>query len=72
VVTINGHSFADIFQALDGFRSKQLNAPLIIIANTIKGKGVSFLENQPLWHSIAPKGEQAETAKIELAKKGGG
>lgn len=71
VITINGHSFEDIFQALDGFRSKQLNAPLVIIANTIKGRGVSFMENEPLWHGIAPKEEQAEMAKIELTEKRG-
>lgn len=68
-ITINGHSFEDIFLALDGFRSKRLNKPLVIIANTIKGKGVSFMENQPLWHGLAPTGEEAEMAKIELTKK---
>lgn len=70
VITINGHSFEDIFSALDGFRSRRLNKPLIIIANTIKGKGVSFMENQPLWHGIAPMGKEAEMAKIELTEKG--
>jgi transketolase len=72
VVTIDGHSFQDIFQAIDGFRSKQFNAPLIIIANTIKGKGISFMEYKPLWHSLAPQGREAEMAKTELTKKGGG
>jgi len=70
VVTVNGHSFEDILQALDRFRSKQLNVPLVIIANTVKGKGVSFMENELFWHSVAPKGKQAEIAKIELTKKG--
>lgn len=69
VVTINGHSFEDIFSALDGFRSPRLNKPLLIIADTVKGKGVSFMENVPLWHGIAPKGEDAELAKQELTKK---
>ncbi len=71
VVTINGHSFEDILLSLDGFRSRQINSPLAIIANTIKGKGVSFMENEPLWHGIAPKGEQVELARAELSKKGG-
>lgn len=70
-ITINGHSFKEIFSALDRFRSKRPNKPLAIIAHTIKGKGVSFMENQPLWHGMAPKGEQAKLAKIELTKKGG-
>lgn len=70
VVTINGHSFEDILSALNGFRSRQLSKPLVIIANTVKGKGVSFMENQPLWHGIAPKGKDAEMAKIELTEKG--
>jgi len=72
VVTVNGHSFEDILRPLDRFRSKQLNAPLVIIANTIKGKGISFMENELFWHSVAPKGEQAEIAKSELTKKGEG
>lgn len=72
VVTINGHSVEDILPPLDRFRSKQLNAPLVIIANTVKGKGVSFMENELFWHSVAPKGERAEIAKIELTQKGEG
>ena len=71
VATINGHSFEEIFSSLGEFRSRRLNKPLVIIANTIKGKGVSFMENQPLWHAVAPKGKEAEMAKIELTRKGG-
>lgn len=70
VVSINGHSFQEIFSALDGFRSRRLHKPLMIIANTVKGKGISFMENQPLWHSVAPKGKDAKRAKIELSKRG--
>lgn len=69
-VTIDGHSFKEIFPALDGFRSRQDNRPLVIIANTVKGKGVSFMENQALWHGIAPKGEEAKKAKLELTREG--
>lgn len=69
-VTINGHSFEDILSALDAFRSLRSNNPLAIIANTTKGKGVSFMENQSLWHGVAPKGKEAEMAKIELTKGG--
>ncbi|MFC2001751.1 transketolase [Chloroflexota bacterium] len=68
-ITINGHSFEDIFSSLGQLHSMYLNKPLVIIANTIKGKGVTFMENQPLWHSIAPTGNQAELAKAELTKR---
>jgi len=69
VANINGHSFKEIFSALSGFRSARFNKPLVIIADTVKGKGVSFMENQPLWHAVAPRGKEVEMAKIELTKK---
>jgi len=68
VVNINGHSFEEILPALN----KVYDKPFVIIANTIKGKGVSFMENKPLWHGLAPQGEDAEKAKIELSKYKGG
>ena len=43
--------------------------PSIIIANTIKGKGVSFMENEASWHGKAPKKEQYEQAINELKLK---
>jgi transketolase len=69
VITINGHSFEEIFSALNNVRSRKSDGPLMIIANTIKGKGVPFLENVPRWHGLAPDGELAEIAKAELAAK---
>ena len=49
VVEINGHSYKQLNRAFNKFlKSKK---PLIIIANTIKGKGISFMENDPSWHS---------------------
>ena len=69
VAVIDGHSFEDIFSALNAVRSRQATSPLVIIANTVKGKGVSFMENKPLWHGIAPKGKEAELAKMELMWK---
>ncbi len=71
VLNINGHSFEEIFNALNGFRSNKRIRPLMIIADTIKGKGVSFMENKILWHSIAPQGEQALQAKKEISIEGG-
>ena len=46
VLNIDGHNFKQIFNALNSKSSK----PLVVIANTIKGKGVSFMENTVLWH----------------------
>ena len=71
VIIINGHSFKEIFLALEGVRSRRSRKPLMIIADTIKGKGISFMENQPLWHGIAPQGKDAKRAKNELMRKRG-
>ena len=66
VVTIDGHSFKEIFAALENFRSRRSTKPLMIIANTVKGKGVSFMEDKPLWHYVVPSGDQLEMARKEL------
>lgn len=65
---INGHSFEELFAALDGIRQRKSGKPLVIIADTVKGKGISFMENQILWHGMAPAGEEAEKAKAELRR----
>ena len=51
-----------------GEAAKQ-DKPTAIIANTVKGKGVSFMENQVGWHGVAPNDEQAETAMNELKQQ---
>jgi transketolase len=66
VLNIDGHSFEEILQAFDGFRSKKSTRPLVIIADTIKGKGSECLCWEPLWHGIAPKDEDAIIAKEQL------
>lgn len=65
-VSINGHSFKEIIGAFNHFRSRKSDRPLAIIARTIKGKGVSFMENEPTWHTQIPAGERLEAARIEL------
>ena len=62
---VDGHDFNDLMNALDEVE-KIKNKPQIIIAHTIKGKGVSFVENQVNWHGIAPKKEELEKALGEL------
>ena len=65
VITINGNDFDEIESALDSAR-KCKGKPTAIIANTVKGKGVSFMENQVSWHGSAPNAEQTEQALAEL------
>ena len=66
VDSIDGHDFEQIFRALD---KKTAGKPHCIIANTVKGKGVSFMEGQVGWHGNAPSREQAEQAVAELEGK---
>lgn len=65
VITIDGHDFDQIFAALD-MAKDTVDKPTMIIAKTIKGKGVSFMENQASWHGSAPTEEQLEQALSEL------
>lgn len=66
VRTINGHIFEDIISVFKDFRTRKSDKPLAVIANTIKGKGVSFMEGNTNWHHSVPKGEQLEAARREL------
>lgn len=66
VITIDGHSFDEIFAAFQDFRSTGSGQPLVIIANTIKGKGIAMLENNPMGHIIIPTAEQLNRARKEL------
>ena len=65
VVTIDGHDFADIERACDAAKRTK-GKPTAIIAHTVKGKGVSFMENQAAWHGKAPNDEQYAVAMSEL------
>ena len=65
VVVIDGHDFAQIFDAFDQARACK-GQPTMIIAKTVKGKGVSFMENEAGWHGKAPNAEQIEQAVAEL------
>jgi transketolase len=66
VIEINGHSFEELSFAFDIAR-KIKKKPTCIIAHTIKGKGISFMENNPLWHgSKAPTEEELKLALKEI------
>lgn len=66
VQDIDGHDYAQILQAIDNTDSSE--KPNIIIAHTIKGKGVSFMENLAGWHGKAPSEEEYKLAIQELSK----
>ena len=63
-IVIDGHDFDQIEAALK--EAETVDKPVAIIANTVKGKGVSFMENQVGWHGSAPNDEQYEQAIAEL------
>ncbi len=64
VIEINGHDYNEIYNAIE--LAKKSEKPFAIIAKTIKGKGVSFMENQAGWHGKAPNDEQLTQALEEL------
>ena len=65
VITIDAHDYDQIRAAVDKAHATK-GKPTIIIAKSVKGKGVSFMENQAAWHGSAPNAEQYEQAIKEL------
>ena len=65
VIEIDGHDFDQIFAALD-MAKDTVGKPTMIIAKTVKGKGVSFMENNASWHGTAPSDTDLEKALAEL------
>ncbi len=68
VEVIDGNNMNQVLQVLQKARENK-HRPLVIIANTIPGKGVSFMERNYKWHGQAPLPEQAEAALAELRKR---
>ena len=64
VIEIDGHNLQEIYDAIE--KAKQNDKPVVIIADTIKGKGVSFMENNAGWHGKAPNDEELQKALDEL------
>lgn len=69
VININGHDFDEIRSAFQEAR-KIKGMPTAIIVHTVKGKGVSYMENQATWHGTAPNDEQYAIAMTDLEKVG--
>ena len=65
VIEIHGHNMAEVLDALD--RADEVHArPVVVVARTTKGKGVSFMENLPQWHGGIPNPNEFEAALAEL------
>ena len=64
VTVIDGHNFEEIANAVE--MAKKSDKPFAIICKTVKGKGVTFMENKAEWHGSAPNAEQYEQAMKEL------
>ena len=67
-IEIDGHNHNEIFQSSKK-KDNLAGKPICIIANTIKGNGVSFMENNTLWHYRSPQGDEYKLAMEELKKK---
>ena len=65
VVEIDGHDFSQILESLSKTPQTQ-RKPTLVLANTVKGKGISFMEHNPAWHGGGLKGEHADIALKEV------
>ena len=66
VTTVDGHDIEALVEALGALKAAGGTVPHAVIAKTVKGKGVSFMENQAGWHGKAPNAEQLECALADL------
>ena len=66
VLTMNGHDMADVLTTLTKAKHARNGKPTVVLAYTVKGKGVSFMENQLDWHGKAPNDAQYQQAIAEL------
>lgn len=65
---INGHRMEEIVDVLEAIRSNRSGKPVAVIAKTVKGKGVSFMENVVKWHGVAPNDAEYAQAMAELER----
>jgi transketolase len=68
VIEINGHSYSEICNSLNSLLSSQ-NKPTCIVANTIKGFGIEFMENQVKWHYKSPNSDEHRLGQLELNQR---
>ncbi|MDI6703317.1 MAG: transketolase [bacterium] len=65
---VNGHNYEELLDTLNQIPFKK-GLPSVIIAHTVKGKGVSFMENKEIWHAKVPSDEEFKQAMLELGKR---
>ncbi len=63
---VDGHNHMELFNVFEKVIDSNNNKPKVVIAYTVKGKGVSFMENKLLWHYKSPNNEQYNSAISEL------
>lgn len=68
VETIDGHSIDSMMSTFRNIRNRNSSKPQMIIALTTKGKGISLMENKPIWHYRIPIGHEVEIARKEVAE----
>ena len=66
VAEVDGHSFEELRGVFTELRKRKSNRPLVVIANTVKGKGISFMEGQLKWHHGMPTDDEVRVACCEL------
>ena len=69
VIEIDGHNFSEILSAVEKAKTLK-DSPCVILASTIFGKGVSFMEGNPDWHAKAPTDEEYKKAIEEINQNG--
>ncbi len=69
VKTVDGHDLKKLCSEFIALRRRTRKQPLVYIANTVKGKGLAFMENSPDWHHALPKGEAAQKALAFLKRE---
>lgn len=67
----DGHNMAELVKTLEDAATASDDGPVVVIADTVKGKGVSFMEGTPKWHGLAPDREEFAAAIAELESSGG-
>lgn len=67
-VEVNGHAAEEIFASVG---NRKGGRPMVVVCRTVKGKGVSYMENVPIWHYRAPNPDEYRQALAELAEIGG-
>lgn len=66
---VNGHDLEQLNNAFSDVRTRVSDKPLCVVADTIKGKGLDFMENKLLWHGTLPKGENIALAYAQLEEE---